>query len=37
MLGLMGEYLGRVYICINKSPQYVIKETANIEKEKKEE
>jgi undecaprenyl-phosphate 4-deoxy-4-formamido-L-arabinose transferase len=37
MLGLMGEYLGRIYICINKSPQYVIKETANIEKEKKEE
>lgn len=25
MLGLMGEYIGRIYICINKSPQYVIK------------
>ena len=26
MLGLIGEYLGRIYICINKSPQYVIRE-----------
>lgn len=25
MLGLVGEYVGRIYICINKSPQYVIK------------
>lgn len=24
MLGLIGEYVGRIYICINKSPQYVI-------------
>ena len=28
-LGLMGEYIGRIYISINKSPQYVIKETVN--------
>lgn len=26
MLGLVGEYIGRSYICINNSPQYVIKE-----------
>ena len=26
MLGLIGEYIGRIYICINSSPQYVIKE-----------
>ena len=26
MLGLIGEYIGRIYICINVSPQYVIKE-----------
>lgn len=26
MLGLVGEYIGRIYICINNSPQYVIKE-----------
>lgn len=25
-LGLIGEYIGRIYICINNSPQYVIKE-----------
>ena len=24
VLGLIGEYLGRIYICINKSPQFVI-------------
>lgn len=27
MLGLIGEYIGRIYICINKAPQYVVKET----------
>jgi len=32
MLGLIGEYIGRIYISINNSPQYVIKETMNIEK-----
>lgn len=26
MLGLLGEYVGRIYICINNAPQYVIKE-----------
>ena len=26
MLGLIGEYVGRIYISINNSPQYVIKE-----------
>jgi undecaprenyl-phosphate 4-deoxy-4-formamido-L-arabinose transferase len=26
MLGLIGEYVGRIYICINESPQYVIKD-----------
>jgi undecaprenyl-phosphate 4-deoxy-4-formamido-L-arabinose transferase len=29
MLGLIGEYVGRIYICINDSPQYVIKEIAD--------
>ena len=26
MLGLVGEYIGRIYICLNNSPQYVIRE-----------
>ena len=26
MLGLIGEYIGRIYISINNSPQYVIRE-----------
>ena len=30
MLGLIGEYIGRIYICINDSPQSIIKETVNI-------
>ena len=30
MLGLIGEYLGRIYIGINNAPQYVIKETVNL-------
>jgi len=31
MLGLVGEYLGRIYISINNSPQYVIREKVNID------
>ncbi len=26
MLGMIGEYLGRIYICLNNSPQYVIRQ-----------
>lgn len=26
VLGIIGEYIGRIYLCINKSPQYIIKE-----------
>lgn len=29
MLGLIGEYIGRIYISMNNSPQYVIKECLN--------
>lgn len=32
MLGLIGEYIGRIYICINNSPQYVIKESTRVGK-----
>lgn len=31
VLGLMGEYVGRIYMCINNTPQYVIKETLGVE------
>lgn len=30
MLGLIGEYVGRVYININKAPQYIIRRTINL-------
>lgn len=26
LLGIIGEYVGRIYVCINNAPQYVIKE-----------
>jgi len=35
MLGMIGEYLGRIYISINNSPQYVVKETINIDEQDK--
>ena len=38
MMGLIGEYLGRIYISMNNSPQYVIREKVgafNEESEKK--
>ncbi len=31
MLGMIGEYIGRIYISLNNSPQYVIRETINME------
>ena len=31
MLGLVGEYLGRTYISVNEYPQYVIRDTINLE------
>ncbi len=31
MLGLIGEYIGRIYISMNNSPQYVIREKINCE------
>ena len=32
MLGLVGEYIGRIYISLNNSPQYVVKETTDGER-----
>ena len=37
LLGMIGEYIGRIYISLNNSPQYVIRERVNIETEKKSE
>ncbi len=34
MLGLIGEYIGRIYVCMNHSPQYVVKETLNLKADK---
>ena len=34
ILGLIGEYIGRIYICLNNSPQYVIRQTVNFDDEK---
>ena len=30
MLGICGEYIGRIYICLNNSPQFVIRETTHM-------
>ena len=31
MLGLIGEYVGRIYLCMNNSPQYVVREVVTRE------
>ena len=31
MLGIIGEYIGRIYITLNNSPQYVVREAINVE------
>lgn len=31
ILGMIGEYVGRIYLCINSTPQYVIKDKKNID------
>ena len=34
MLGMIGEYIGRIYISINNAPQYVINKNININEKK---
>lgn len=34
MVGLLGEYIGRIYISINNAPQFVIRQRINLEKHK---
>ena len=36
MLGIIGEYVGRIYISINNAPQYVIKEKVHVEENERE-
>ncbi len=31
ILGMIGEYVGRIFICINAAPQYIVRETINID------
>lgn len=30
-IGMLGEYVGRTFLCVNNSPQYVVRETYNVE------
>jgi undecaprenyl-phosphate 4-deoxy-4-formamido-L-arabinose transferase len=32
ILGLIGEYIGRIYLCINKTPQFVIRQVVSSDK-----
>ena len=29
LVGLLGEYIGRIYICLNKAPQYVVRDVVD--------
>lgn len=31
-MGLLGEYISRIYISLNRAPQYVVRETVNVDK-----
>ena len=35
LLGIIGEYVGRIYISLNAAPQFVVKETINLKSGKK--
>lgn len=35
VLGMVGEYIGRLYMCINNAPQYIIRETTKDDTEEK--
>lgn len=37
MLGLIGEYIGRIYISINNAPQYVVRDTINLNEQRTQE
>ena len=31
LLGIIGEYIGRIYICINNAPQFVVRQSYNLD------
>ena len=35
MLGLIGEYIGRMYICMNNAPQFVVRDFVPIQEEER--
>ena len=35
MLGLIGEYVGRIFLCLNNTPQYIVRERRNLDGEAK--
>lgn len=37
VLGMIGEYIGRIYISINSSPQYVVRSVINYQEDEKSE
>lgn len=36
VLGIIGEYIGRIYICMNRAPQYIIREKVGVDDESEE-
>ena len=30
VLGIIGEYLGKIMLCINSTPQFIVRETVNV-------
>lgn len=32
VMGMAGEYIGRIYMCVNKTPQFLVREVAGLEK-----
>ena len=35
VLGMIGEYIGRIYMCVNATPQFLVKEVITYKTEEK--
>ena len=35
VLGVLGEYIGKIILILNNTPQFIVRETANIDEKKK--